>query len=59
MLTKGEKWWAIPPRRPQFRVSPAGWIRAASWQGENYRSRAARDIVRRVERFYNEQLATR
>jgi hypothetical protein len=59
MLTKGEKWWAIPPRRPHFRVSPAGWIRAASWQGENYRSRAARDIVRRVERFYNEQLATR
>jgi hypothetical protein len=40
-------------------VSPAGWIRAASWQGEDYRSRAARDIVRRVERFYNEQLATR
>jgi 1-acyl-sn-glycerol-3-phosphate acyltransferase len=57
-LAKGEKWWAIPSRRPHFRVSPAGWIRAASWQGDGYRSVAARDIVRRVERFYNEQLAT-
>jgi 1-acyl-sn-glycerol-3-phosphate acyltransferase len=57
-LGKGEKWWAIPPRRPLFRVSPGGWIRAASWQSESYRSLAARDIVRRVERFYNEQLAT-
>jgi 1-acyl-sn-glycerol-3-phosphate acyltransferase len=57
-LAKGEKWWEIPSRRPQFRVSPAGWIRAASWQGDGYRSVAAREIVRRVERFYNEQLAT-
>jgi 1-acyl-sn-glycerol-3-phosphate acyltransferase len=57
-LTKGEKWWAVPSRRPHFRVSPAGWIRAVSWQGNGYRSLAARDITRRVERFYNEQLAT-
>jgi 1-acyl-sn-glycerol-3-phosphate acyltransferase len=57
-LAKGEKWWAIPSRRPVFRVSPAGWIRAVSWRRETYRSLAARDIVRRVERFYNEQLAT-
>jgi 1-acyl-sn-glycerol-3-phosphate acyltransferase len=56
-LTKGEQWWAIPSRRPQFRVSPAGWVRAASWQGRGYRSLAARDIARRVERFYNEQRA--
>ena len=33
-LTKGEKWWAVPLSRPEFRVSPAGWIRAVSWQGE-------------------------
>ena len=56
-LAKGEQWWAIPSRRPHFRVSPAGWIRAASWQGDGHRSLAARDIARRVERFYNEQLA--
>jgi 1-acyl-sn-glycerol-3-phosphate acyltransferase len=58
-LAKGEKWWAIPAHRPHFRVSPAGWIRAASWQGGSYRSVAARDIARRAERFYNEQLAVR
>jgi 1-acyl-sn-glycerol-3-phosphate acyltransferase len=58
-LAKGEKWWAIPPCRPHFRVSPAGWIRAASWQGGTHRSLAARDITRRAERFYNEQLAIR
>jgi 1-acyl-sn-glycerol-3-phosphate acyltransferase len=58
-LGKGEKWWAIPPRRPHFRVSSAGWIRAASWRGGAYRSLAARDITRRAERFYNEQLAIR
>jgi 1-acyl-sn-glycerol-3-phosphate acyltransferase len=58
-LAKGDKWWAIPSRRPHFRVSPAGWIRTASWQGGGYRSLAARDIVRRAERFYNEQLAAR
>lgn len=57
-LGKGEKWWEVPRARcPLFRVSPAGWIRAASWQGADYRSVAARDIVRRVERLYNEQLA--
>ena len=56
MLTKGEKWWAVPPRRPQFIISPAGWIRAASWQSDGYRSLAARNIVRRAERFYNERL---
>jgi 1-acyl-sn-glycerol-3-phosphate acyltransferase len=57
-LAKGEKWWAIPTRRPHFRVSAVGWIRAASWQSDSYRSLAARDITRRVERFYNEQLST-
>lgn len=57
MLGKGVPWWQVPPRLPQFQVSSAGWIRAASWQGDGYRSVAARDVVRRVERFYNERLA--
>ncbi len=57
MLGKGVKWWAIPSRRPQFLISPAGSIQAASWQGDSYRSITARGIVRRLERFYNERLA--
>ena len=58
MLGKGDKWWAIPSHLPQFRVSSAGWIRAASWQSDGYRSLAARDIVRRAERLYNDQLVS-
>ena len=56
-LTKGEKWWAIPPHRPVFRVSPAGWVRAESWRGSPHRSIAVRAIVRRLERLYNDRLA--
>lgn len=57
-LTKGEKWWSVPTSRPQFTVSSAGSISAESWQGDGYRSVAARAIVRRLERFYNERLVT-
>lgn len=57
MLGKGVKWWAIPPSRPQFRISPAGWIRATSWQGDIHRSITARTIVRQLERVYNDRLA--
>jgi 1-acyl-sn-glycerol-3-phosphate acyltransferase len=56
-FTKGEKWWAVPPRRPVFQVSSAGWVRAESWRGSPYRSIAARRIVRHIERLYNDQLA--
>jgi 1-acyl-sn-glycerol-3-phosphate acyltransferase len=58
LLRKGDKWWAVPSRRPQFEISPGGWIRAESWQGEEYRSVAARTIVRQLEKVYNERLAT-
>ena len=58
MLGKGDKWWAIPSHLPQFRVSSAGWICAASWQSDGYRSLAARDIVRRAERLYNDRLVS-
>jgi 1-acyl-sn-glycerol-3-phosphate acyltransferase len=57
MLGKGVKWWAIPPSRPQFRISQAGWIRAASWQDDIHRSITARTIVRELERLYNDRLA--
>ena len=56
-LMKGEKWWSIPSRRPQFQISPGGWIRAESWQGDSYRSVTARTIVRQLESLYNEHLA--
>jgi 1-acyl-sn-glycerol-3-phosphate acyltransferase len=56
-LAKHEPWWSIPPQRPRFRVSPAGWIGANSWQRDVHRSLAARRIVRQLERFYNERLA--
>ena len=55
-LTKGEKWWAIPTHRPVFQVSPVGRLDAKSWQGNIHRSITVRDIVRRLERFYNERL---
>jgi 1-acyl-sn-glycerol-3-phosphate acyltransferase len=58
-LRKGDKWWAIPPRRPRIRVSAADRILATSWQSDGYRSITARNIVRRLERFYNERLAIR
>lgn len=56
-LAKNDPWWAIPSRRPLFRVSPAGWVRAASWQGTEHRPRVVRGIVRQLERFYNERIA--
>lgn len=55
-LTKGEKWWQIPPHRPVFQVSPVGRLDAGSWRGNAHRSVTVRDIVRRLERFYNERL---
>jgi 1-acyl-sn-glycerol-3-phosphate acyltransferase len=55
-LAKNDRWWAIPRRRPRFRVSPAGWVRAASWQGGDHRPKVVRGIVRQLERFYNERV---
>jgi 1-acyl-sn-glycerol-3-phosphate acyltransferase len=56
-LAKNDRWWVIPWRRPLFRVSPAGWVRAASWQGGDHRPKVVRGIVRQLERFYNERIA--
>lgn len=56
-LGKGEKWWEVPARRPLFTVSCAGRITPRDWQHHDYRSRAVRTIVQRVERLYNEQLS--
>ena len=57
-LAKGEKWWAIPSRRPHLHVSPAGRIPADGWQIDGHRSITVRNMVRKLERLYNERLAT-
>jgi 1-acyl-sn-glycerol-3-phosphate acyltransferase len=56
-LMKGDKWWAIPVRRPTFAVTSAGMLFPSSWPSGTPRSRAVREITRRLERFYNEQTA--
>lgn len=56
-LAKNDRWWTIPARRPRFRVSPAGWVRATSWRRDDHRSKVARGIARQLERFYNERVA--
>jgi 1-acyl-sn-glycerol-3-phosphate acyltransferase len=55
-LTKGEKWWMIPPRRPVFRVHVGERIDAKGWLGCAYRSLAARKLVRQLEAYYEGQL---
>ncbi|WP_168220323.1 lysophospholipid acyltransferase family protein [Azospirillum thermophilum] len=56
-LIKGEPWWAIPPRRPRFRVEVGDRIDAKAWLGDQYRSLAARKLVRFIEQYYVERLA--
>ena len=56
-LAKNDRWWTIPARRPRFRVSPAGWVRATGWPRDVHRSKVVRGIVRHLERLYNERLA--
>ena len=56
-LVKGEKWWMIPPRRPLFRVVAGDRLDAKGWLGYEYRSRAARKLVRTLEEYYAERLA--
>lgn len=56
-LIKGEKWWIIPSQRPTFRVLVGERLDAKAWLGCKYRSQAARQLLRHVERYYTEQLA--
>ncbi|WP_448207163.1 lysophospholipid acyltransferase family protein [Azospirillum sp. sgz302134] len=56
-LIKGEPWWKIPPRRPRFRVEVGDRIDAKAWLGDQYRSLAARKLVRFIEQYYAERLA--
>jgi len=56
-LIKGEKWWMIPPHRPRFKVDIGQRLDAKGWFGYEYRSLAARKLVRQIEEYYTEQLA--
>jgi len=56
-LMKGEKWWMIPPRRPFFRVSVGDCLDAKGMLGYEYRSLAARKLVRTLEEYFTERIA--
>jgi len=51
-LTKGEKWWAIPNRRPRFKVEIGERLNTRLWLSCEQRPRAARKIVRHFEEYY-------
>jgi 1-acyl-sn-glycerol-3-phosphate acyltransferase len=55
-LTKGESWWTIPSVRPRFRVSVGECLDVASMLDSEYRSVAARKLVRFIEGYYAERL---
>jgi 1-acyl-sn-glycerol-3-phosphate acyltransferase len=56
-LTKGEKWWAIPKRRPRFRVEVGERLKTSSWLTCEHRPLAVRKIVRHFEAYYAGRLA--
>lgn len=56
-LIKGEPWWVVPARRPRFRLEAGQSIDAKAWLGDQYRSLAARKLVRFIEHYYAERLA--
>ncbi|PNQ95658.1 1-acyl-sn-glycerol-3-phosphate acyltransferase [Azospirillum argentinense] len=56
-LIKGEKWWMIPPRRPIFRVMVGDRLDVTGLLGYQYRSLAARKLVRSLEDYFAERLA--
>jgi 1-acyl-sn-glycerol-3-phosphate acyltransferase len=56
MLSKGDPWWKIPAKRSLFRVSVGERLDAAATLGYQYRSLAARQLVRRLQAYFMEQL---
>ncbi|WP_372395047.1 lysophospholipid acyltransferase family protein [Azospirillum sp. HJ39] len=53
-LVKGEPWWKVPYRRPRFHVEVGDRLDAREWLGYEYRSLAARKLVRQLEEYYME-----
>jgi len=56
MLCKGDPWWKIPPQKSRFRVTVGERLDAANALGYQYRSLAARHLVRRLQTYFTEQL---
>jgi 1-acyl-sn-glycerol-3-phosphate acyltransferase len=54
-LTKGEKWWHLPPRTPLFTVAVGDCLDADIYAKYEYRSLAARKLVQALEAHYAEQ----
>lgn len=57
-LTKGEPWWRIPAERPRFRVMVGENLDTRHLLQERGRALAARALVRHIESYYGQQLAT-
>jgi 1-acyl-sn-glycerol-3-phosphate acyltransferase len=57
-LTKGEAWWMVPERRPVFRLSAGHALDTAALAGTATRALAARRLVRVLEQYYAQRLAT-
>jgi 1-acyl-sn-glycerol-3-phosphate acyltransferase len=56
MLSKGDPWWKIPARRSHFRITVGERLDAADTLGYQYRSIAARHLVKRLQTYFTEQL---
>jgi 1-acyl-sn-glycerol-3-phosphate acyltransferase len=57
MLCKGDPWWRIPPRKSRFHVRIGERLEPIAVQPDQYRSIAARQLVRQLQTYYTEQLA--
>ena len=55
-LGKGERWWQVPERRPNFRIVPGACL-APHGQQAQIRPLAARALVRRLESYFTGFLA--
>jgi 1-acyl-sn-glycerol-3-phosphate acyltransferase len=55
-LAKGEPWYRIPPRRPQFTVTIGDLVSVNAFLGAPYRSLAARRLLSSLERRYADAL---
>jgi len=56
MLSKGDPWWKIPAKRSHFRILVGDRLDAADTLGYQYRSLAARHLVKRLQAYFTEQL---
>ncbi|WP_181832629.1 lysophospholipid acyltransferase family protein [Bosea caraganae] len=56
-LLKGQKWYAIPPRRPVFRVDVGEMLSVKHMLNDHGRPLAARKLVRMVSAYYEDKLA--